>query len=419
MATALETKSLDVARVREDFPVLKRTAANGRPVVYLDSTATSQKPLPVVRAVEEYYTRYTANVHRGIHMLSEEATMKYEEAREKIARFINARSPKEVVFVRGATEALNLVSYSMSHGLQAGDRVVTSLMEHHSNIVPWMMLRDRKGVDLQFVDVTDDGYLKLDDLDAKVTKGTKLVSMAHMSNVLGTVNPVKDIARLAHDRGALFCMDAAQSVPHLKVDVQDIDCDFMAVSGHKMLAPTGIGFLYAKEELLDKMEPFNYGGDMIKEVHVDRVRWNDVPYKFEAGTPNISGSIGLGAAVDYLNGLGMDAIREHEISITRHALKRFEERPDVALYGPRKAEHKGGVMAFNVGDAHGHDVASILDAEGVCIRSGHHCAMPLMDKYGVNGTARASFYVYNTDEEVERLMEAVDKVREVFGPPTR
>ncbi len=409
-----ERFTLDVWAVRRDFPVLDQQV-NGHPLVYLDNAATSQKPLCVIEALDEYYRRYNANVHRGIHKLSEEATAAYEEARQKVARFLNAHSPKEIIFTRNTTEAINLVAYSWGRAnIREGDEIVLTEMEHHSNLVPWQLLAQEKGARLRFIPVTDEGLLDLDALDELLTERTKLVSVVHMSNVLGTINPVTEITRRAHEIGALVLLDGAQSVPHLQVDVQKLDCDFLAFSGHKMCGPTGIGVLYGKRELLEAMPPFLGGGDMIKEVHLEWSTWNSLPWKFEAGTPSIAQGIGLGHAVDYLSNIGMEAIHAHEREIVAYALGRLSEIDGLTIYGP-PAEQRGGVVAFNLQGVHPHDVAAILDSHGVAIRAGHHCAQPLMRRLGVVATARASFYLYNTCEEVDVLLHAIEKVKEVFG----
>ena len=405
----------DVNAVRAQFPVFQRKV-NGKPLVYLDSTATSQKPLAVIEAMDEFYLRYNSNVHRGIHTLSEEATAAYEGARERIARFINARSSREVIYTRNTTEAINLVAYAWGRAnLKAGDAVLITEMEHHSNIVPWQILRDLVDIELRVVPVTDDGYLDMEALDRLLDERVKLVSITHMSNVLGTINPVEEIARKAHAVGALILVDGAQSVPHMPVDVQALDIDFLAFSGHKMCGPTGIGVLWGREEILEAMPPFMGGGDMIRRVTLERSTWADLPHKFEAGTPAIAEAIGLGAAVDFLSSLGMANVRQHEIEITAYALEALSEVPHLRLFGPRNPHHKGGVMAFTLGAVHAHDVAAVLDREGIAVRAGHHCAQPLMQRYGVVATTRASFYLYTTFEEVDCLVEALHKVEEVFA----
>ena len=407
---------LDVPAIKADFPILQRSV-RGKPIVYLDSTATSQKPRQVIDATADFYSRYNANVHRAIYELGEEATRAYEGARENVAAFIRAKSANEIVFTKSTTEALNLVAYGwgIKGPLREGDEIVGTVMEHHSNHVPWHFVRDHKGVVLKYVGVTDDGRLRIDEYDGLITKRTKLVTVAHVSNVLGTINPVKEIAKRAHEVGAICVVDAAQSVPHMPVDVQDIGCDFLAFSGHKMLGPTGIGILYGRSEVLEAMEPLLGGGEMIREVHLGSSAWADVPAKFEGGTPNIAGAIGLGAAVDYLGVLGMDAVREHEVDMTRYAVERLATVPGLRLFGPDDVRARGGVASFTLEAAHPHDIASILDVEGICIRSGHHCAQPLMDRFEVSATARASFYVYNDPADVDRLVDGLNRVREVFA----
>lgn len=407
--------AFDVIRIRTDFPILNRETRPGVPVVYLDSTATSQKPVAVLEAMDAFYRQTNANIHRGVHTLAEEATALYETAREKVARFINAPSAKQVVFTRNTTESINLVAYSWARAnLKPGDLIILTEMEHHSNLVPWHMLKTERGVRLEFIPVTEDGLLDLDAYRALLDQGPKLVSFAHMSNVLGTVNPAAEIIRLAHEAGALTLVDGAQSVPHFAVDVQALDVDFMAFSAHKMLGPTGIGVLYGKTKLLEEMPPFLGGGDMIKTVHLREFVSNSLPHKFEAGTPAIAEAVGFGAAVDYLTSVGMEAIAAHEHEITEYALERLEEVPGLKLFGPG-AQHKGGVAAFTFDGVHPHDVAQILDRDGVAVRAGHHCAQPLHEKFGITATSRASFYLYNTKEEVDKLVEGLYKVKEIFG----
>jgi cysteine desulfurase/selenocysteine lyase len=413
---------LDINQIRADFPILQRQV-HGKLLVYLDNAATSQKPEVVIQAMDDYYRRYNANIHRGVHTLAEEATAAYENARRKVGRFINARSPREVVFVRNTTEAINLVALSWGRAnVGEGDVIILSLMEHHSNLVPWQLLAQMVGARLEFIGLDPDGRLVLDDLDRLLkTFGhkVKLVAVSGMSNVLGTINPVAEIAARVHDAGALLLVDGAQSVPHLPVDVQTIDADLLAFSGHKMLGPTGVGVLWARREILQAMPPFMGGGDMIKSVHLRESEWNDIPHKFEAGTPNIAHAIGLGVAVDYLNNLGMHNVQAHEQALAAYALEQLARVPNLRVYGP-PAEERGGVITFNlIRDdellIHPHDLASILDREGIAIRAGHHCAQPLMEHYGVPATARASFYVYNTEEEVDKLVEALHKAQEIFG----
>lgn len=404
---------MELKKIRNDFPILKRKI-NGKRMVYLDSAATSQKPKQVIKEIEKYYENYNSNVHRGIYKIAAEATEEYEEARKKIAKFINAKSEKEIIFVRGATEAINLVRFAWAEKLRPEDEIISTVMEHHSNIVPWLMLK-KKGIDLKFVEINDDGTLRMEEFKKLITPKTKLIAVSHVSNVLGTINPVKQIAKLAHENGARILFDSAQSVPHMPVDVQELDCDFMAFSGHKMFGPTGIGVLYVKEEVYLEMEPFMGGGEMIKEVFLTNATWKDPPHKYEAGTPDISGAIALGYAVDYLEKIGMKKMKEHEKTLTRYALEKLSKVPGIKIYGPKNAENRGGVIAFNLGDIHAHDLATILDEQGVAIRSGHHCTMPLHSKLGVSATARASFSIYNTKEDVDELVNALNKARKVFG----
>jgi len=407
---------LNVSAIRQDFPILQREI-HGAPITYLDSAATSQKPKAVIDATADYYTRYNANVHRAIYELGEEATREYEGAREKVADFIHARSPNEVVFTKSTTESINLVAYGwgLKGRLRAGDEIVGTVMEHHSNHVPWHFVKDHKGAVLKYAGMDDDGRLRVEDYDELITKRTKVVTVTQCSNVLGTINPVKEIAKRAHEVGAICVVDGAQSVPHMSVDVQDLDCDFLAFSGHKMLGPTGIGILYGKSQVLEATEPLLGGGEMIREVHLGKSSWTDVPFRFEGGTPNIAGAIGLGVAVDYLKHLGMDAVRRHEIELNEYALERLPEVKGLKLFGPADAKARSGVFSFVMDAAHPHDIASILDTEGVCIRSGHHCAQPLMERLDVPATARASFYVYNDLKDVDRLVAALQRAREVFA----
>jgi cysteine desulfurase / selenocysteine lyase len=406
---------LDVNEIRKEFPIFQRETKPGTPLVYLDSTATSQKPLAVIEAMDRFYRRSNANIHRGVHTLAEEATALYEQARVKIAKFINAPSAHQVIYTRNTTESINLVAYSWARAnLKAGELVILTEMEHHSNLVPWQMLEAERGIQLDFIPVTEDGLLDLDAYKALLSRDPKLVSFTHMSNVLGTINPAAEIIRLAHQVGAMTLVDAAQSVPHLKVDVQALDADFLAFSAHKMCGPTGIGALYGKKELLESMPPFLGGGDMIKEVHLRSFRPNSLPYKFEAGTPAIAEAVGFGAAVEYLSSVGMEAVAEHEHEITEYALERLEEIPGVKVYGPG-AQSKGGVAAFTLTGVHPHDVAQILDQDGIAVRAGHHCAQPLHEKFGLPATSRASFYLYNTKEEVDLLVNGIYKVKELFA----
>jgi cysteine desulfurase/selenocysteine lyase len=406
---------LNVHEIRKDFPIFQRETKPGTPLVYLDSTATSQKPLAVIEAMDDFYRRSNANIHRGVHTLAEEATALYEQARVKIARFINAPSAHQIIYTRNATESINLVAYSWARAnLKAGDLVILTEMEHHSNLVPWHMLQAERGIELDFIPVMEDGLLDLEAYKTLLARGPKLVSFTQMSNVLGTINPAAEIIRLAHEAGAVTLVDAAQSVPHFKVDVQALDADFLAFSAHKMCGPTGIGVLYGKMALLESMPPFLGGGDMIKEVKLRSFRPNTLPYKFEAGTPAIAEAVGFGAAVEYLSAVGMDAIAAHEHEITEYALERLEEVPGVKVFGP-SAQHKGGVAAFTLEGVHPHDVAQILDQDGIAVRAGHHCAQPLHEKFGIPASSRASFYLYNTRDEVDLLVNGIYKVKEVFG----
>lgn len=407
--------TLNVNEIRKDFPILGRETANGRRVIYLDSTATSQKPIQVIEAMNDYYRRSNANIHRGVHTLAEEATALYEGARERIAKFVNAASSREIIYTRNTTESINLVAYSWARAnLKAGDLIVLTEMEHHSNLVPWHMLQMERGVELEFIPVTEDGLLDLEAYKTLLNRSPKLVSFAHMSNVLGTINPAAEIIKLAHAAGAVTLVDGAQSVPHLSVDMQALDADFYAFSAHKMCGPTGVGVLYGKTALLEAMPPFLGGGDMIKEVKLRSFRPNTLPHKFEAGTPAIAEAVGFGAAVDYLTQVGMADIAEHEHAITEYALERLEEIPGVKLFGP-SADKKGGVAAFTLDGIHPHDVAQILDRDGIAVRAGHHCAQPLHEKFGIPATSRASFYLYSTKDEVDLLVKGLYKVKEMFG----
>lgn len=407
--------TLDVISLRKDFPILKREIQTGIPLVYLDSTATTQKPRSVLEAMHAFYLTNNANIHRGVHTLAEEATAMYETAREKVAKFINAASAEQVIFTRNATESINLVAYTWARAnLKAGDRIILTEMEHHSNLVPWHMLARERGVELEFVPVTGEGLLDLQAFRGLLTLNPKLVAFSGMSNVLGTINPVKEMTGLAHAAGAVVLVDGAQSVPHLPVDVQFLGVDFLAFSAHKMLGPTGIGALYGRADLLEAMPPFLGGGDMIKTVHLRSFTPNDVPHKFEAGTPAIAEAVGFGAAVDYLTGVGMQAVAAHEQEIVSYALERLEEIPGVKVFGP-SAEKKGGVAAFTLEGVHPHDIAQILDRYSIAIRAGHHCAQPLHEKFGISATARASFYLYSLKEEVDKLVDSIYEVKKIFG----
>src|SRR5213594_3358165 len=410
-----KTVPFDIEKVREDFPILKRKI-NGKPIVYLDNAATSQKPRQVIETVERYYEEYNANIHRGIYSISEEATTAHENARAKVARFINAKSPEEIVFLRGTTEAINLVANSWGRtNIGPGDGIMLTEMEHHSNIVPWQLLAKEKAAHLKYIGVTNDGLLNQEAFHRHLEGGgVKLLALTQASNVVGTINPVREMVREAHSKGMKVLVDAAQSVPHMPVDVQDLDCDFLAFSGHKMCGPTGIGVLYAKKELLDSMPPFHGGGEMIREVHMYESTWKDPPYKFEAGTTNIAGAIGLGTAVDYLNEIELRNIQAHDQELTEYAHDRLGKIKGIKIYGPENPRTKSGVISFNMGDVHAHDMATLLDEDGIAVRSGHHCAQPLMERLGVSSTTRASVYVYNTEDEIDRLTESLERAGRIF-----
>ena len=402
------------AEIRQDFPILERQV-HGKPLVYLDSGASSQKPLSVIETMDHYYKTYHANVHRGVYEISEEATAAMEKARVKVARFINAPHSRQVIFTRNTSESINLVAYSWGwSNLKPGDVIIATEMEHHSNLVPWQLIAERTGARLEFIPLTDDGLLRLDVYAQLLEQHPKLVAFTQMSNVLGTITPAREIIAQAHAAGAITLVDAAQSVPHLPVDVQELDADFLCFSGHKMLGPTGIGILYGKRDLLEAMPPFMGGGSMIRTVHLRESTWADLPAKFEAGTPAIAEAIGLGAAVDYLNELGMEHVLQHEQELTAYALEQLQALPGLTIYGP-VAEQRGGVISFTLGDIHPHDLASILDQEvGVAIRAGHHCAQPLMERYSLTATARASFYVYTVQEDVDMLVQGLQKAQQIF-----
>ena len=403
------------ADIRKDFPILSRQV-HGKPLVYLDSAASSQKPHAVIEAMSTYYETSHANVHRGVYEISEEATAKMEKARVKVARFINARQSKQVIFTRNTTESINLVAYSWGNtNISAGDLIVLTELEHHSNLVPWQLLAQRTGARLEFVPITDDGFLQVHAYERLLQQRPKLVAFTHVSNVLGTINPVQQMIAQAHAAGATVLLDAAQSVPHLPVDVQALDVDFLCFSSHKMLGPTGIGVLYGKRELLEAMPPFMGGGDMIRKVGLRESTWNDLPWKFEAGTPAIAEAIGLGAAVEYLSELGMEHVQRHEREITAYAMEQLRAVPGLTIYGP-EARARGGVVSFTLADIHPHDLASILDQEvGVAIRAGHHCAQPLMERLGLAATARASFYVYTVPEDIDVLVQGLHKALQIFS----
>ena len=405
--------AFDVERIRRDFPALHQRV-HGKPLVYLDSAATALKPQSVIDAVVNVYARDCANIHRAVHLLSQRATQAFEEAREKVARFIHAPSHEELIFLRGTTEAINLVANAWGPGaLSAGDEIVLSGLEHHSNIVPWQLLCERTGAKLVVVPVDESGEVPLDGYERALSSRTKLVATAHVSNTLGTIQPARDIVRLAKKHGALVLFDGAQAAPHIPVDVQELGCDFYAFSGHKLYGPTGIGALWGRRELLDAMPPFQGGGDMIRSVTFEKTTYNVVPHKFEAGTPHIAGAIGLGAAVDYASAIGMEAIAEHERELLAYGTRKLEAIPGLRLVG--RARHKVGVLSFVMESAHPHDIGTVVDMEGVAIRTGHHCTQPLMERYGIAATARASFGVYNREEDVDALVRALERVQEMFG----
>ncbi|MGG3737450.1 cysteine desulfurase [Aeribacillus pallidus] len=406
---------MDVKAIRELFPILNQEV-NGHPLVYLDSAATSQKPLPVIEALDEYYRQYNSNVHRGVHTLGTKATDGYEGAREKVRKFINASSTEEIIFTRGTTTSINTVAVSYGRAnVHEGDEIVITYMEHHSNIIPWQQLAKQTGATLKYIPLQEDGTISLDDVRNTVTPKTKIVSMMHVSNVLGTINPIKEVTKIAHENGAIMVVDGAQSTPHMKVDVQDLDCDFYTFSGHKMCAPTGIGILYGKKHLLEQMEPVEFGGEMIDFVGLYESTWKELPWKFEGGTPIIAGAIGLGAAIDFLEEIGLEAIKEHEHRLAAYALEKMSTIDGITIYGPKEADKRAGLVTFNIADVHPHDVATVLDTEGIAVRAGHHCAQPLMKWLNVSATARASFYLYNSEEDIDKLVEALIKTKEYFS----
>ncbi|MEC0277578.1 cysteine desulfurase SufS [Bacillus halotolerans] len=402
---------MNITDIREQFPILHQQV-NGHDLVYLDSAATSQKPRAVIETLDKYYNQYNSNVHRGVHTLGTRATDGYEGAREKVRKFINAKSMAEIIFTKGTTTSLNMVALSYARAnLKPGDEVVITYMEHHANIIPWQQAVKATGATLKYIPLQEDGTISLDDVRATVTSNTKIVAVSHVSNVLGTINPIKEMAKIAHDNGAVIVVDGAQSTPHMKIDVQDLDCDFFALSSHKMCGPTGVGVLYGKKALLENMEPAEFGGEMIDFVGLYESTWKELPWKFEAGTPIIAGAIGLGAAIDFLEEIGLDEISRHEHKLADYALERFRQLDGVTVYGP---EERAGLITFNLDDVHPHDVATVLDAEGIAVRAGHHCAQPLMKWLDVTATARASFYLYNTEEEIDKLVEALQKTKEYF-----
>ncbi|MBA14338.1 MAG: cysteine desulfurase [Chloroflexi bacterium] len=408
---------INIDQIRNDFPILSRKI-NGHQLVYLDNAATTHKPRSVINSLVDFYENHNSNVHRGVHTLSMEATDKFEEAREKISKFINSQTSQSIIWTRNASESLNIISYSWGNkNIGEGDEILLSPMEHHSNLIPWQELARTKGAKIKFLSLNIDGTLDLSNIDELITQKTKLVSIVHVSNALGTINPVKELCEKAHQVGALFVLDGAQSVPHMSVDVQDIGCDFFVFSGHKMMGPTGIGVLYGKMEILEEMDPVFTGGEMVLEVTYEKASWADIPMKFEAGTPNIADSIALGTAVDYLQNIGMENIHDYEKNITSYALKKFNtlESEGVTLFGPKSSDQKGAVFSFHIPNIHPHDLGTILDGMGIAVRTGHHCAMPLIKSLGVSATARASFYVYNTIEEVDTLIDGIKSAIRYFG----
>ncbi|KML45316.1 cysteine desulfurase [Cytobacillus firmus] len=406
---------MNAREIRQMFPILDQEV-NGKPLVYLDSAATSQKPVPVIEAIDKYYREYNSNVHRGVHTLGTRATDGYEGAREKVRKFINAKSTEEVIFTRGTTTSINTVaaSYGRSN-LAEGDEIVISYMEHHSNIIPWQQVAKQTGATLKYLPLQEDGTISLEDVRTTVTADTKIVSIMQVSNVLGVMNPIKEIAKIAHENGAIMVVDGAQSAPHMKIDVQDLDCDFLAFSGHKMCGPTGIGVLYGKKKHLEKMEPVEFGGEMIDFVGLYESTWKELPWKFEGGTPIIAGAIGLGAAIDFLEQIGLDEIEAYEHKLAAYAMEKMSAIDGMTIYGPKEASKRAGLVTFNIDDVHPHDVATVLDAEGIAVRAGHHCAQPLMKWLKVSATARASFYLYNTEEDIDKLVSGLVKTKEYFS----
>ena len=412
----MQSAQTSFENIRKDFPILERTVRENKTLVYLDNASTTQKPNQVIDAINDYYRNHNANIHRAVYALAEEATELYEQTRDKVANFINVKNRDEIIFVRGTTEAINLVAYAWGRAhVKEGDIIVTTEYEHHSNIVPWQLLTQEKGAKIEYIGMDDNGELILDDLDKYLATGkVKLVTFSLMSNVLGTISDADAIISKCKEAGVLTLIDGAQAVPHMKVDLEKLGCDFFAFSGHKMLGPTGIGILWVKKSVLETMNPFHGGGDMIREVHKYETTWNDLPYKFEAGTPNIADVVGLGAAIDYLSKIGMDNIRQHEIDLTTYALEKLSKVKGLHVYGTKDIAKRGGVISFNFADVHPHDVAQIIDAEGIAVRSGHHCAQVLMERLNVAATSRASFYIYNTKEEIDKLINSLNKVAEVF-----
>ncbi|MDG0820150.1 cysteine desulfurase [Staphylococcus equorum] len=408
------TESLNVSEIVKDFPILKQQV-HGNRLAYLDSTATSQTPTQVIDAIDDYYKRYNSNVHRGVHTLGSLATDGYENARETVRRFINAKYFEEIIFTRGTTASINIVAHSYGDAnVNEGDEIVVTEMEHHANIVPWQQLAKRKKAELKFIPLTEDGELAIEDVKATINEKTKIVAIAHVSNVLGTINDIKAIAEIAHDHGAIISVDGAQAAPHMDIDMQDLDADFYSFSGHKMLGPTGIGVLYGKRTLLNNMEPVEFGGDMIDFVDKYEASWADLPTKFEAGTPLIAQAIGFAEAIKYLQNLGFEAIHQHEAMLTQYAYDKMSEIEGIEIYGPAK-DRRAGIITFNMTDVHAHDVATAVDTEGVAVRAGHHCAQPLMKWLKQSSTARASFYIYNTKEDIDQLVESLKQTKEFFS----
>lgn len=412
----MQSTELSIENIRKDFPILKRKVRDNKPLVYLDNASTTQKPKQVIDALTNYYNNYNANIHRSVYSIAEEATEAYEKVRDKVAKFLNISKREEIIFVRGTTEGINLVAYAWGRKhIKEGDIIVTTEYEHHSNIVPWQLLVKEKGAKLEYIEINDNGELILDQLDKYLATGkVKLVVFSLMSNVLGTISDAEKIISKCHEAGVKTLVDAAQAVPHMSVDVTKLGCDFFAFSAHKMLGPTGIGVLWVRKSVLETMDPFHGGGDMIREVHKYETTWNDLPYKFEAGTPNIADVIGFGSAIDYLSQLGMETVRKHEMELTQYALDKMSQIKGIVIYGPKDVSKRGGVISFNFHDVHPHDVATIVDREGIAIRSGHHCAQVLMEKLDVAATNRASFYIYNTKQDVDKLIQSLEKVSELF-----
>ena len=411
---------LDVYKIRQDFPILSRKLNDGKRLVYLDNAATTQKPKEVIDSISRYYSEYNSNIHRAVYQIAEEATQEYENTREKIRKFINAKYPEEIIFTRNTTESINLVAYTWGNAnIKKGNKIILTEYEHHSNIVPWQTLCQNKGAKVKYLEVDNDGYISLEDLEFLISqKGqgkTKMISLSEMSNVLGTIFPAREIIKLAHEKEIPVLLDGAQSVPHMKTDVQQTECDFLAFSAHKMLGPTGVGVLYVKKEILEDMKPFILGGDMIKEVHKENTIFNDLPYRFEGGTPNIADVIGFSAAIDYLNRIGMENVREHEHTMTTYLLDKIQDIKSTTIYGPKNAKDRGGLVSFNMEGIHPHDCATILNDYGVAIRSGHHCAQVLMEKLDIVASSRASLYIYNTKEEIDILVEALNHARRIFN----